>query len=251
MTGGCRVDKTPLGEKNGENGGNSIGGDGFISIAALKAMYINRPVTVSEEVSIRGRVVSSDRWGNFYKTLCLEDDSGGIAVRVDLEEYFRVFGLGDIVTVYCNTLTLGTYGGAIQLGVLSSDVATQVTYIPEHYLLSSVGVTVAEAEPSVTVTSIDRLAPSLIHCYVELRDVQFEQWEEGMTWCDEDTDTDRTLVDREGNRLAVRTSGYATFASGLLPSGSGTVRGVVGYFNGSYQLTLVNAHYAMMDGDRF
>ncbi|MCD8100978.1 MAG: DUF5689 domain-containing protein [Alistipes sp.] len=249
--GACSVGKTPLGEASGDTVGGGSSSGGTITIAALKAMYVNHPVTVTDEVSVSGRIVSSDRWGNFYKTLCVEDDSGGIAVRIDLGEYFRTFGLGEEVTIYCNGLTLGTYGGAVQLGVLSADGTNTVTYIPSAYVMSAFRSVGEGAEPPVTTVTIPDLSPGLINAWVEIREVQFEEGEPSLTWSEEDADTDRYITDAQGNRLAVRTSRYATFAGELLPHGSGFIRGVAGYFNGAYQLTVINNHYAIMESERF
>ncbi|MCC8019940.1 MAG: DUF5689 domain-containing protein [Rikenellaceae bacterium] len=248
----CSVDKTPLGEISGDgdgSGGSASGGS--VTIAALKSMYVDHPVTVTDEVSISGRIVSSDRWGNFYKTLCVEDATGGIAIRIDLEEYFRTFRLGAEVTVYCNALSLGTYGGAVQLGVLSGDGTNTVTYIPSGHVMSAFRLVGEGTEPPVAVVTIPDIRPNLINTYVEIREVQFEDGTPGLTWSEEGADTDRYITDPQGNRLAVRTSRYATFAGDLLPHGSGIIRGVVGYFNGSYQLTVINSHYAMMESERF
>lgn len=247
----CTIEKTAIGRGDGEGTGGNSGSGGMLTIAALKAMYINRPVTINEEITVQGRVISSDRWGNFYKTIYIEDDTGGIPIRIDLDEYFKTFGHGEQVTVYCNTLTLGTYGGAVQLGVLSGDGTNTVTHIPTGYVLSVFRIVEQGSEPSFRTVKINELTARDISTYVEITDVQFEEGEDRLTWCDGETDTNRTLIDREGNRLVVRTSGYATFAGEILPGGSGFVRGVVGYFNGAYQIILINQNYAVMESERF
>jgi hypothetical protein len=51
--------------------------------------------------------------------------------------------------------------------------------------------------------------------------------------------------------LVVRTSRYADFAHRILPSGSGYIEGVLGYFNGTYQLRVCDDQKAMMYEPRF
>jgi hypothetical protein len=48
----------------------------------------------------------------------------------------------------------------------------------------------------------------------------------------------RNLVDEAGNTIVVRTSGYSNFYSRTLPEGVGTVRAMLSYYNGTWQLEL-------------
>lgn len=247
----CSVKKTDIGSGGPEpvEPGGTPGG--VISIAALKEMYVDRPATINEEVSIRGKVVSSDQYGNFYKTVCVQDDSGGIAIMVDMEMYFRTFNIYGEVTVYCNSLTLGTYGGEIRLGVLSADGTNTVTYISGDYILSAIRAGEDFTEVVPEVVPISGLSPRHINTYVRIDDVQFEEAGGGVAWCREGEDTNRTLVDIEGNRLDVRTSRYARFADRVLPEGSGYICGVLGYFNGSFQLRVKSESDVAMRSERF
>ena len=49
---------------------------------------------------------------------------------------------------------------------------------------------------------------------------------------------EETLKDAHGNTITVRTSNYASFAYETLPVGTGTVVGILGRFNGTWQLTI-------------
>jgi hypothetical protein len=77
---------------------------------------------------------------------------------------------------------------------------------------------------------------------------------EGLSWAETENEvgldgeiieplsaTNRHLVDAAGDTLIVRTSRYARFAPWPLPEGSGRIEGVVGYFNGDYQLVVSNS----------
>ena len=52
------------------------------TIAQLKAMYTTSktPVKIEEPVWIKGQVVSSDRTGNVYRELYIQDESGSLDV---------------------------------------------------------------------------------------------------------------------------------------------------------------------------
>ncbi|MCD8072934.1 MAG: DUF5689 domain-containing protein [Alistipes sp.] len=247
VTAACDIRKNPFTDEPGDGIGDQDAG--VVSIAYLKSLYVNRPVTIDRELTVKGRVTSSDRYGNFYKTVYIEDESGAIALRVDMIDYYRTFRLGYAVTLYCNNLTLGTYGGAVYLGISPPEGSTDVGYIPEDYIFSYATLSDTGQEPPAAETDIPLQDGSWIHRSVVLTGVQFVEY--GATWCETDSDTNRTLIDRDGNRLSVRTSRYAEFTDHMLPHGSGSIRGIVGYFNGEYQLTVISDQYAVMEGDRF
>ncbi len=230
-------------------------GDGGVTIAWLRSMYGRSAVTVEGDVYITGRVVSTDQFGNFYKTLVLEDETGGIVVRVDLEDYHRTYFYGMRLRVACNALVLSSYGGTLQLGAYSYDEGpADPGYIPFDRLpaVITIGEKQDDALPEPLPLTIPELAPGHISRLVALHDVQFVDGAAGATWSAPDADTDRLIVDRDGNRMVVRTSRYAEFAGRLLPGGSGSIAGVVSYFNGTYQLVVHSDMLSVsMDSPRF
>ena len=66
--------------------------------------------------------------------------------------------------------------------------------------------------------------------------------EAGKPWCDTDPETGRTvttereIMDANGARFLVRTLGNCDYAEEPLPSGSGTLGGVIDYFGGKFAL---------------
>lgn len=228
--------------------------DGGVTIAYLRSMYERSAVTVEGDVYITGRVVSTDQFGNFYKTLVVEDATGGIVVRIDLEDYHRTYYRGMQLRIACNTLVLSSYGGALQLGAYSWDEgAAEAGYIPYDRLPAVITIDEAGgATPTPSPLTISELAPEYIGRFVVLHDVQFVDGDAGLTWSEPDVDTDRPIVDRNGNRMVVRTSRHAEFADSSLPVGSGHIEGVLSYFNGTYQLVVWSDMLsAFMDRPRF
>ena len=49
----------------------------------------------------------------------------------------------------------------------------------------------------------------------------------------------------------MRTSRYARFADDVLPIRSGYVEGILGWFNNSYQLRVIDARNVIMESPRF
>ncbi|MEF2793576.1 MAG: DUF5689 domain-containing protein, partial [Alistipes dispar] len=56
------------------------------SVAYLKSLCDGRnSVVVTQEITVQGYVAANDRYGEFTKSLVIEDATGGITVAADLE----------------------------------------------------------------------------------------------------------------------------------------------------------------------
>jgi hypothetical protein len=227
--------------------------EGTVSIAYLKTLYTGAPTKITEELHIAGRVVSSDARGNFYKTLVLDDGTGGIELKLDLEQIFEYFKIHTLVEVRCNGLWIGSYGGTLQLGAEPYD-DIQARNIPESdipmHLTCNDGFTDEILPREVTISEFSAREISMFVCF---KGVQFASEEMELTWAEVgvEHDTDRHLVDARGDTLVVRTSRFADFARHSLPEGSGYIEGVLSYFNGTYQLRVCDDQKAVMYEPRF
>lgn len=233
-----------------DNGTKLPAGQETVSIAFLKTLYNGAPRQITEEYRISGAVVGSDVKGNFYKTLVLDDGTAGIELRLDIDEIFKLFKINTRVSVRCNGLWLGSYGGTLQLGdepfesyetqrLSPSMIAGHLQKDEEFY-----------GDVLPRKITFAHIVPSHISNFVEFSGVQFIDEELGLGWSEPDADTDRHLVDTAGDTLIVRTSHRARFASHKLPEGNGKIEGVLGYFNGKYQLTVCDSQKAEMESER-
>ena len=92
------------------------------SIVYLKSLCDGRSsVVVTEEITIEGFITANDLYGEFYKSLVLQDASGGITVAADLESVAEFCPFGYVATLRCQGLVLTDYGGKIQIGTVSED----------------------------------------------------------------------------------------------------------------------------------
>lgn len=230
------------------------GNEQTVSIALLKTLYNGAPVLITREWRISGAVVSSDREGNFYNTLVLDDGTAGIEVRLDMEEIFKRFMIHTRATVRLNGLWLGSYGGTLQLGAEPfGEYQTQL--LPEVAAIEHIvsdNTFYGEVRPR-TLT-FGELSLRHVSTYVAFEGVRFADEERGLSWAETEASekeagdgadppsaTDRHIVDTAGDTLVVRTSRHARFASWLLPEGVGRIEGVLGYFNGVYQLMVCDS----------
>ncbi len=110
----------------------------FTSIADLKAMYRNSPVDLGSGIYIKGQVISSDRDGNLYRTMYIEDDTGGIEIKMGTRNLYNEYKMGQWIYVDCNGLTIGTYGGMVQLGYKAAEGSSYDTaYIDIQYIIDT------------------------------------------------------------------------------------------------------------------
>lgn len=111
----------------------------FTTIKDLKAMYKNKPLELSGNTWIKGQVISSDVTGNVYRELYIQDETGGIDVKIGKSSLYSEFTLGQWVYVYCDNLTLGAYNGMPQLGLAADETSTneyETSYIDVQAIIN-------------------------------------------------------------------------------------------------------------------
>lgn len=226
------------------------------TIRELINKYRTGGSTITEDIIIEGKVISSDKAGNIYKTLIIQDGTGGIKIKSGLTGLYNFYKLGQTVYVKCKGLQLGAYGQSVEIGATPAEGSKYETdYIPAglfpNYVFGG-----EKGEP-VAPKAIESLSDipkrnEGDNTLVMLEKVQFKTSELGFTWSlDESAGTNRTLIDENGKEIAVRTSGYSNFALNVLPEGSGSFTAILTYFNTTPQLTVVSLNDVKLDNPRF
>ena len=78
-----------------------------ISIADLKAMHtLGSYEEITEDLIVEALVISSDESGNFFRQLIIQDETGGIEMRIDATELHAVYPVGRRVFVMLKDLLL-------------------------------------------------------------------------------------------------------------------------------------------------
>lgn len=232
-----------------------------VSVAYLKSLYRTAPARVDRALKIEGWVVANDANGNLHNELCVADSTGGILVRLNAEQLYRRFWVGAQIAVRCNGLWLGSSGGTIELGAEPTG-EYEVDLIPFEDIglyISTDSTHQIEIEPRPL--TIAECMPEYVSTLVRIEGVQFIEEELSLGWCNTVIDsltgesvrvaTTRHLVNPQGDTLDVRTSPYANFVRTSLPSGSGSIEGLLGYFNRRYQLRILNSYHITMTNARF
>lgn len=241
-------------------GQDPVGVNANISIKALKDWYYNKNltnVTIDSDLVISGVVNADDKSGNYYKTMVIEDATGGIAIRIDVSNFYTNYGIGRRVFVKLKGMAIGSYSNLIQLGsyIDSSSVPYSVGPIPSplvgKYLFPGQwGITLTP-----TVLDIGQLADTRKwqNRLVEIPNVQFLETDTSQIWADQIglISINRTVEDCYNKNMIIRTSGYAHFASQLTPSGSGNLVGIMSVYGTTGQFIIRDVTDAQFTGGRF
>lgn len=217
---------------------------GFTSIAHLKTLCHGSSTLITEALKIKGIVTANDIRREFPKTIILEDASGGIEIAIDHTTLADLFPLGAGVTVYCSGLAVGEYGGKVQLrarptGDYSVDRIAR-TDIDRHLRCTEQNAGTRQPR-TVRIKDANNKHTDT---YVRFEDIYFI--EAGLLWCDQDPLTGdlipsyRTLVDTERYEFLVRILPDCHYATEPMPQGTGSVNGIIDYFNGELSLRIIN-----------
>lgn len=233
----------------------------IVTVQQVKALYADQlaisdytkrqPVEIVNDWALRGIITASDKKdGNFYKEAYIEDATGGL--RLIFEANSGLY-IGDSVIVNLMGLWLGDYGNFWQLGgqpYFQEDGTIRVggMNMDKQCLKLSIGNPTYPAE--ITITQARSTA--YLGRLVKFNEVQFTDAMIGQTWADavEQVTENRTLEDCNDKTIIVRTSGYSSAAGKLLPSGNGTLTGIVTIFNGTYQFLVRDFDEVDMEGTR-
>ena len=140
------------------------------TIMELKSMYKNTPLKIDDNIIIGGQVVSEDRSGNVYKSIYIQDATGGIELKIGKNGLYNDYKLGQWVYVKCSGLTLGAYNGMLQLGFADPTGEYETSYLEVQYFIDN-HIFRGELDTPVEakkVTEANLLDASNIGCYVEL-----------------------------------------------------------------------------------
>jgi hypothetical protein len=214
---------------------------------------------------IEAYVVSSDEEGNFFKTISFQTlatstiPAMGFSVPVDASNTYIDFRLGNKVYIKMKDQYTDIYYGGMRIGNIYVNAYNEggVGRIsPNDYkkVLNASCTMLPESQLVKKLTVAEALDDAKLNTLIELKEVQFTESALGRHYYEETNDvggaTNWNLRDKAGNQIIFRTSGYADFASHLVPEGSGTVRGILTKFGTDYQLMVRSEKDIAMSGNR-
>nr|WP_321415702.1 DUF5689 domain-containing protein [uncultured Allomuricauda sp.] len=204
-----------------------------INFAELDSLVQDEVIQIQEDLILEGYVISSDRAGNFFGVLYLQDalsnPAKGLQLEVDLRESHLQFPEGSKVLVKLKDLYLGKKGSNIRIGsVFTSFGNLSIGRLPSGKVFDHLLVSCEAAGPPepliATIPEMDSLPSNIL---VQLENIEFAEEILGETYAVAQEETQRTLVDCEENEIALVNSGYADFQAETLLEANGTLTAIL------------------------
>jgi hypothetical protein len=212
-----------------------------------------------DHIVIKGRVVSSDESGNIYKNMVIDDGTAAITLSIDANSLYNTYRFGQEIVIDATDMYIGNYQGLQQLGTPEYNAEygeVQMARMPleffqEHAQLN--GLPEPTLVDTLVVPSISALptTPEGIIAYqsklVRFDNVQFDDGGK-LPFSESEKTVSRMISDGTAS-LTLRNSGYANFYNRILPEGTGSVVGILGYYRGTWQLTLRSYEDCIFNGE--
>ncbi len=212
---------------------------------AIKSLYEqavnggNSTVVIKSETDlfIEGYVVSSDKSGNFFEELIIQnkidwsnpdaDPRLGFCLLLNKSNLYETFQFGQKVYIKMNGLTVGENSGVLCIGkgdgvrveqIQASEISSIISRSPE----------IAEIQPKQL--QLQDLTSKDENTFIQLENMQLNRFELGASFSSEaydEFDGFRVLESCDsGVSVMMQTSTYADFKSLIVPQGKGSVSGI-------------------------
>ena len=217
--------------------------DTLITIKNLRKLHLtNRVEPITKSWMIEGVVVGNDEHDNIYKSIIIQDSTGGIVLLLDGTNLYQNYPVGAFLRVRIQNLFLTDYRKMQQLvaavdtsnGTLVTDgipvpmFEKHITTINDHYTIIPMEV------------AFKSLGDSLQGRLIKITNVEFSATDTGQTYADykNKIGASKALKFCTGGTIYLRSSGYADFAGIATPTGNGSVIGIYSVYNSEKQLLI-------------
>lgn len=217
------------------------------TIKELKQLLINsgdQVYSIDQDLIIAGIITADDKSQNFYKEIVIQDSTAAIGIKIDQNSIYNDYPIGRKVYVKLKGLALGNYKNLISLGGYVDSVSTSG--------VKSLGMIVSNKISShlikgpknnalpITEVTISQLNDDYQYKLVRIKNVEFDCIDLNNTYADalNQNDASRFLNDNNGNKIILRSSGYATFAGTRLAGLNGDATAIYTVYNNDKQLKI-------------
>lgn len=201
------------------------------------------PIIITQDQVLKAVITGNDESGNIFKKIYLQDETGAIEMGVDQNSVYNYYPVGQTVYIDLNGLSISVFGGEQQLGH------------PEGHLFRTPWEDFKKHVSKDKWENLDKIKPivlddiSIVNAapneykfkLVQFTGVTFKNGGKGI-FAPETDYGEEYITDSHGNTIMIRTSSYANFAGNGLPEGKGNITGILGRYNGTWQLTLRTAN---------
>lgn len=202
------------------------------------------PIKYTDNDIIEAYVVSSDKGGNFFKTLHLQslDKTIAFSALVDYANYSSLYQVGRKVFVKLENRYIVLKDGGLLIGELDGN---SVFRIPAPVVVPTIPRSCEPAvadESLVTKLTITEAVTGNAHLnkLVEFENVQYAASSVGKPHhipANGNSGTNHTITDVTGKTIIIRSGSFSKYAVKIVPGESGSIRGVLTRFGTTYQFT--------------
>ncbi|MCX8081108.1 MAG: DUF5689 domain-containing protein [Bacteroidia bacterium] len=212
-----------------------------INIATLKSKFVpTKPIKFTQDSNLYCVVIADETSGNLYKDVYVRDNSG--ALHVKLTETGGLY-VGDSIRINLKGVILNHYNNLIQLD--SVDLTRNVVKLASGLNPQPIEMTIDQIKANTAPTN------TVQSQLVRIVGVEFVPASKGVKFADDINKSakNHTITTCILNKtLLVRTSGYASFAAALTPTGIGSIMGIVSQYQNDMQLIIRNLSEVAMNG---
>jgi hypothetical protein len=217
--------------------------DTLISIKQLKRLHqMGEVELIRNEWMLEAVVVANDEFDNWYKSIVIQDGTGGIMLLMDGQNLFQDYPVGALIRLRLKDLHLSDYRRMIQLvGAVDSSAGTlQTGGIPVPLFKQHIQILQDNAPIIPLIVQYKNLHDSLQGRLIQLSSIEFSASDTAQTFADKKNKlgASRALKFCAGGTIYLRTSGYADFAGVAVPNSNGSIIGVYSVFNSEKQILI-------------
>lgn len=218
------------------------------------------PYTASETVVdyIEAYVTSSDEGGNFYKSISMMSLDGlkGFSMPVDNYNLYTEFEPGRKVTIKLDkNRYFNKQHGSTVIGSSYNAGVGRISGVEYKNVILRSCDDVDEISIVKNLTIAQAKNDQYLNMLIEFDAVQFTDASVGKKYFDATLNsiggaTNHEITDQFGNKVIVRVSEFAVFASNAVPSKNGKIRGVMTKYNSDYQFMIRTLKDVDLTNDR-
>ncbi|MGL4347417.1 MAG: DUF5689 domain-containing protein [Chitinophagaceae bacterium] len=191
---------------------------------------------------IQGVVVSSDRNGNFYKCIHIQDTTAGIQVLIDGLGLYTTYPVGMRIFIKLAGLGLLSYNNQIELGMVDNSSQTIINMplrLSDNYIVKG---SLNNSVDTLQISDITNLSSIHQSQLIKLSNVMIDTIAAGkQTMGDVLTQSSSysiSIEDSRKNTISLVTSPFASFANQFAPKGAGSLIAVVSQYRETIQLVI-------------
>lgn len=217
-----------------------------IGYSEVKKLYTGETLQIQADYFIEGYVISSEEYGNFFGVLHFQDNeefpAEGFQIEIDLRDSHLFYPIGSKIVIKLKGLYLGKSKGVYKIGGAFTSFGNisvgrlPATNVAEHVLLSCEEKSYIKPTKVVIPELTKNLSGTLV-CFNALEIINYQQ---ELLFADLRKETERILVDCNGNEIALINSGYSDFWNTNLPTGNGIITAVLLHKYNKYHLVVRN-----------